>query len=99
MTGQSEVVIETGGGENGFSFNPSGVTVSTGTNIVWEWTGNGGAHNIVSEESSNYDFESELTDEEGYTTEQIASTAGVMFYVCVPHRAQGMYGAVAVINE
>jgi len=99
MTGQSEVVIETGGGENGFSFNPSGVTVSTGTNIVWEWTGNGGAHNIVSEESSNYDFESELTDEEGYTIEQIASTAGVMFYVCVPHRAQGMYGAVAVINE
>ncbi len=98
MTGQDEVVIETGAGDNGFSFDPSGVVVSTGTNVVWEWTGEGGAHNVVSEDGSDYEFESELTDEAGFTIEQTADEAGTIFYVCVPHRAQGMYGAVAVVD-
>ena len=99
MTGQDEVVIETGAGDNGFSFSPSGAVVSTGTNVVWEWTGNGGAHNVVSEDGSDYEFESELTDEEGYTVEETVDEAGAVLYVCVPHRAQGMYGAVAVVDE
>ena len=99
MTGQDEVVIETGAGDNGFSFSPPGAVVSTGTNVVWEWTGNGGAHNVVSEDGSDYEFESELTDQEGYTIEQTVDEAGAVFYVCVPHRAQGMYGAVAVIDD
>ena len=99
MTGQDEVVIATGAGDNGFSFNPSGMVVSTGTNIVWEWTGEGGAHNVVSEDGSDYEFESELTDEEGYTIEQTVDEAGAVLYVCIPHRAQGMYGAVAVVDE
>ena len=99
MTGQDEVVISTGAGDNGFSFDPSGVVVSTGTNIVWEWTGEGGAHNVVSENGSDYEFESELTDEEGYTIEQTVDEAGAVLYVCIPHRAQGMYGAVAVVDE
>lgn len=97
-TGESEVTIETGAGDNGFSFDPSGVAVSTGTTVTFEWTGNGGAHNVVSEDSSDYEFESELTDEQGYTLDVIANDPGTMLYVCIPHRAQGMYGAVAVIE-
>jgi halocyanin-like protein len=99
MTGEDEVTISVGAGDNGFSFDPSGITVSTGTNVVWEWTGNGGAHNVVSEDGSDYEVESELTDEEGYTMEQTVDEAGAILYVCVPHRAQGMYGAVAVVDE
>nr|WP_269453355.1 halocyanin domain-containing protein [Natronomonas moolapensis] len=99
MTGQDEVVIETGAGENGFAFSPSGVVVSTGTNVVWEWTGEGGAHNVVSEDGSDYEFESELTDEAGYTIEQTVDEAGAVLYACIPHRAQGMYGAVAVVDD
>ena len=99
MTGQDEVVIETGAGENGFAFSPSGVVVSAGTNVVWEWTGEGGAHNVVSEDGSDYEFESELTDEAGYTIEQTVDEAGAVLYACIPHRAQGMYGAVAVVDE
>ncbi|CCQ38056.1 halocyanin [Natronomonas moolapensis 8.8.11] len=97
-TGESKVTIETGAGGNGFSFNPSGVAVSTGTTVTFEWTGNGGAHNVVSEDSSDYKFESELTDEQGYTLDIIANDPGTILYVCIPHRAQGMYGAVAVIE-
>ena len=99
LTGQDEVVIETGAGDNGFSFSPSGAVVSTGTNVVWEWTGEGGAHNVVSQDESDYEFESELTDEAGYTIEQTVDEAGAVLYVCIPHRAQGMYGAVAVVDE
>ena len=98
MTGQDEVVIATGAGDNGFSFDPPGVVVSTGTTVVWEWTGNGGAHNVVSEDGSDYEFESELTDEEGYTEDVTVDETGAILYVCVPHRAQGMYGAVAVVD-
>jgi len=95
---EGKVTIRTGAGDNGFSFNPSGVVVSTGTVVTFEWTGNGGAHNVVSEDNSDYQFESELTDDTGYTLDVIADTPGTMLYVCVPHRAQGMYGAVAVIE-
>jgi len=99
MTGQDEVTISVGAGDNGFSFDPSGITVSTGTNVIWEWTGNGSSHNVVSEDGSDYEIESDLTDEEGYTMEQTVDEAGAVLYVCIPHRAQGMYGAVAVVDE
>jgi len=99
MTGQDEVTISVGAGDNGFSFDPSGITVSTGTNVIWEWTGNGGSHNVVSEDGSDYEIESDLTDEEGYTMEQTVDEAGAVLHVCIPHRAQGMYGAVAVVDE
>ena len=99
MTGKDEVTIEVGTGENGFAFDPPGVAVSTGTTVIWEWTGEGGAHNVVSEDGSDYEFESELTDEAGYTIEQTVDEAGAVLYVCIPHRAQGMYGAIAVVDN
>lgn len=94
--GQSEVVVEVGAGDNGFAFNPAALAVDVGTTVVWEWTGAGGGHNVSSEGESDFDFESERTDEEGFTFEQTFDEEGLAAYVCTPHRAQGMYGAVIV---
>ncbi|MCQ4333209.1 halocyanin domain-containing protein [Natronomonas sp. F2-12] len=96
MTGESEVTVSVGAGDSGFAFEPAGITVDAGTTVVWEWTGNGGGHNVSAEEDSDFEFESERTDEEGFTFEQTFEESGAALYVCVPHRAQGMYGAVAV---
>lgn len=97
-TGESEVIISTGAGDNGFSFSPPAIEVNPGTTIIWEWTGEGGGHNVTPE--GDTDFESfgnqEIVDEAGFTTEAIFNEPGAALYVCVPHRAQGMYGAIAV---
>lgn len=95
-TGQDEIVIAVGAGPNGFQFGPAGVRVDAGTTVVWEWTGQGGGHNVSSEGASDFEFESERTDEEGFTFEQTFEEEGLAAYVCTPHRAQGMYGAVVV---
>jgi len=98
MTGQDEVTISVGAGDNGFGFGPAGVVVDSGTTVTWEWTGNGGGHNVVPE--GDTDFEDfgveERFEEEGHTESNTFEEAGVAMYVCVPHRAQGMYGAVVV---
>jgi len=94
--GQDEVVVEVGAGDNGFQFAPAGLAVDVGTTVVWEWTGRGGGHNVVSEPGSDFEVESERTDEEGFTFEQTFDEEGVLLYVCTPHRAQGKYGAVVV---
>lgn len=95
-TGQDEVVIANGAGPNGFQFDPPGVRVNSGTTIVWEWTGEGGSHNVVSEGDSDFEFESERTDEAGFTFEQSFDEEGVGLYACAAHRAQAQYGAVIV---
>src|SRR6056297_3571302 len=68
-TGQSEVTVSVGAQGNGgaFAFDPPAVQVDSGTTIVFEWTGEGGQHNVVAEEGA--DFESELTAEAGFTFE------------------------------
>jgi halocyanin-like protein len=94
-TGESEVTVTVGAeGNNGtYAFDPPAVRVDPGTTVVWEWTGKGGAHNVVAEDGS---FESELTDESGFTFEQTFDETGVTKYACVPHKMMGMKGAVVV---
>lgn len=91
-TGADEVTVEVGAGD-GLSFAPPAVAVSTGTTVVWEWTGQGGQHNVSEE---NGTFESELTDEEGHTFEYTFEESGTFRYVCTPHESVGMKGAVHV---
>jgi halocyanin-like protein len=93
MTGESEVTVMNGTGDIGQQFDPPAIAVDAGTTVVWEWTGQGGSHNVVGE---NADFESELTSEEGFTFEQTFEESGVTKYFCRPHRAGGMKGAVYV---
>ncbi len=94
-TGQGEVTVQTGTEANGgnFGFGPAAVRIDSGTTVVWEWTGEGASHNVVDEDGA---FESELTDEEGFTFEHTFEDSGTVLYFCTPHKAVGMKGAVVV---
>jgi halocyanin-like protein len=93
MTGEDEATVEVGAGSNGLAFSPAAVRVDSGTTVTWEWTGEGGAHNVVHEEG---EFESELQEEQGATFEHTFEGEGNFLYYCNPHRSQGMKGAVVV---
>lgn len=94
-TGESEVTVKVGaeGNSGGFAFDPAAIAVDAGTTVVWEWTGNGGMHNVVDDDGS---FESEMTDEAGRTFSHTFDTAGTFKYKCAPHESMGMKGAVVV---
>lgn len=91
--GRSEVTVRVGGCENGFSFVPAGVQIDPGTTVTWEWTGLGGAHNLVAESG---EFETDIYAEEETTFEYSFEESGTWLYYCAPHRALGMKGAVVV---
>ncbi|MCD2201091.1 halocyanin domain-containing protein [Halobacterium sp. KA-6] len=88
-------VVAVGAGGNGgqFAFDPPAIEVSTGTTVVWEWTGEGGYHNVAHTGDA---FESDLTQESGYTFEHTFDTEGQYKYVCTPHETLGMKGIVVV---
>jgi halocyanin-like protein len=94
-TGRDAVTVDVGveGNQGAFAFGPAAVRVDAGTTVTWEWTGNGGVHNVAAEDGS---FESETVEEAGYTFEQTFETAGEVRYVCTPHRSLGMKGIVVV---
>jgi halocyanin-like protein len=95
MTGQGSVTVMCGSeGNNGnFAFDPSAIRVDAGTTVTWEWTGQGGQHNVVDEDGA---FESDLTAEEGFTFEHTFEESGTTLYYCQPHKTLGMKGAVIV---
>lgn len=90
-TGSDSVTVKVGAG-NGLAFGPAAVRVSTGTTVTWEWTGNGGSHNVVAKDGS---FDSGDYKSSG-TFEHTFDEAGNYLYYCEPHRASGMKGAVIV---
>ena len=95
-SGEETVEVMVGAGEQGLLFEPPAIQVDPGTTVVWEWTGEGGEHNVVDEDGA---FESERTAEAGHTFEHTFEDddEGEIFrYVCTPHEALGMLGAVAV---
>jgi halocyanin-like protein len=95
-TGQGEVTVSVGAEGNGgaFAFDPPAIQVDPGTTVVFEWTGEGGQHNVVSEEGD--DFQSDLVAEAGFTFEHTFEEEGITTYYCEPHLSLGMKGAVAV---
>jgi halocyanin-like protein len=93
-TGQSEVTVNVGA-EGGLVFGPPAIKVSTGTTVVWKWTGKGGMHNVVHDGGN---FESEFYAEAGATFEHTFSSAGTYKFYCAPHKARGMKGAVYVVE-
>ncbi|MFA9518254.1 halocyanin domain-containing protein [Halopenitus sp. H-Gu1] len=92
-TGEDEVTVTVGAG-NGLLFAPPAILVDPGTKVVWEWSGEGGQHNVV--EADEEIFGSELTDEAGHTFEHVFEEEGTFRYRCEPHEAVGMKGVVAV---
>ncbi|WP_096392874.1 halocyanin domain-containing protein [Halorubrum trapanicum] len=97
LRGQDEVTVSVGAGENGLRFDPPAILVDQGTTVVWEWTGEGGGHNVVAEDGT---FDSGSAVAEAGTTFEYtfedASEGDVFRYACEPHRSIGMKGAVAV---
>ncbi|MFC6836228.1 halocyanin domain-containing protein [Halomarina ordinaria] len=91
--GESEVTVEVGAGEGGLEFAPVAVHVDEGATIIWEWTGEGGSHNVVAQDGA--DFESGSPQASG-TFEWTAEGGPIATYQCDPHAGQGMLGAVAI---
>ena len=97
MRGNGSITIDVGASANdgAFGFAPPAVWVDPGTEVTWEWTGDGGGHNVVAESSG--DFRSgDPTSEAGTSFSQTFDTAGIVTYYCNPHRSMGMKGAVVV---
>jgi halocyanin-like protein len=97
-TGNSSITAEVGAGTSGLLFGPAAVLVEPGTTITWEWTGEGGAHNVVHEpESGDPAFRSgETVSEPGTTFEYTFENEGVFKYFCNPHKTLGMKGVIVV---
>lgn len=96
--GEDEVTVEVGASGNGgnFAFSPAGVWVDPGTTVLFEWTGEGGGHNVVSEDDDfGLDSGSPVSDE-GVNYEFTFEEGGLAKYFCSPHKSSGMLGAVAV---
>lgn len=94
MTGQDEVEVLNGGGPAGLAYDPPAIEIDVGTTVVWEWTGEGGAHNVVAEDES---FNSgDAVDEEGKRWDHTFDEEGTYTYYCTPHRAAGMKGVIFV---
>ncbi|MFB6074398.1 MAG: halocyanin domain-containing protein [Haloarculaceae archaeon] len=95
-TGESNVTIHVGAQGNGgnLAFDPPAVHVDSGTKITWQWTGQGGSHNVVGD---NADFRSgSPVGEEGHTFEHTFDSDGIYKYYCQPHKPLGMKGAIVV---
>ncbi len=96
--GEDEVHVTVGAGENGLRFDPAAILIDPGTTVVWEWTGEGGAHNVVEVDDGVFDS-GDAVDEAGevfeYTFDDVAE-GDAFNYVCTPHEAVGMKGAVAI---
>ena len=99
-TGENDVTIDVGAGPNGYAFDPAAVRISSGTTVIWEWTGKGGAHNVASVEGSETEFDSgESVEGEDNEYRQSFDSAGSQLYICEPHKAQRMKGAIEVVEE
>jgi halocyanin-like protein len=91
-TGSESVELDVGAGSNNLAFGPAAVSIDTGTQVTWSWTGAGGAHNVVDEDGT---FDSGSTMNSG-TYEYTFEESGTYLYYCTPHKASGMKGAVIV---
>jgi halocyanin-like protein len=100
MRGEDQVTVSVGAEGNGgpYAFSPAGLWIDPGTTVQFEWTGEGGQHNVVADsgpasldsgdpvETTGVEYEYEFTEEE----------AGITQYVCEPHAGLNMVGAIAV---
>lgn len=99
LTGEEEVTIAVGAGDDGLAYDPPAARIDLDTTVVWEWTGRGGQHNINSESDIGSDFEyasGELIGEAGHTWSYQFEETGAAVYYCEAHRAVGHHGGLVV---
>jgi len=96
-TGQDTATVEVGVQAHGgaFGFGPPAIHVDNGATVEFEWTGEGGGHNVVSDGDGPLDSGSAVA-EAGVNYEHTFEEDGIYPYVCVPHESLGMKGAVVV---
>lgn len=94
-TDENRVTVLVGAGPQGWQFEPPAVTVTPGTTLVFEWTGEGGEHNVEHAEGDWQNPEGTVATE-GHTWERAFDDAGTHRYNCWPHDELGMRGAVFV---
>ncbi len=93
-TDEDAMVIAVGTGREGMGYAPRSVRVDAGSTITWEWTGEGGRHNVVHVDG---EFASQEYHEEGTTWEHTFDEPGEYPYVCTPHEHRDMIGGVEVV--
>lgn len=99
--GESEVTVRVGAEGNGgfFAFDPPALWIDQGTTVIFEWSGEGGGHNVVSESGpAGMDSGSPIA-EPGVHFEHTFESTGINTYYCVPHLALGMKGGIAVGDD
>jgi len=99
-TGQDTVTVEVGVQANSgaYGFGPSAVHVDNGATVQWEWTGNGGGHNVVQKGGDTLDSGNAVSSA-GVNYEHTFESDGIYNYVCVPHEGLGMKGSVVVGSD
>lgn len=99
--GDDEVTVKVGAEGNGgnLAFSPAGLWIDPETTVIWEWTGLGGAHNVVTEEGPANLNSGDPVQEEGATYEYTFEETGITTYYCAPHRNQEMKGGIAVGDD
>ena len=96
--GESEVTVLVGSEGNGgyFAFDPPALWIDPGTTVIFEWTGEGGGHNVVSESGPAGMDSGAPIAEAGVHFEHTFEATGINTYYCVPHLALGMKAGIAV---
>jgi halocyanin-like protein len=96
-TGQDSVTVEVGVQANGgaYGFGPPAVHVDNGATVQFEWTGEGGGHNVVSQGDGPLDSGSAVASS-GVNYEHTFESDGVYNYYCAPHQGLNMKGSVVV---
>jgi len=99
--GEDEVTVTVGADDDGLAFDATKLWVDPDTTITWEWSGAGGAHNVVTVEGEAALDSGDAVGTEGHTYEYevTEADAGITHYVCVPHDAVGMHAGIAVGDD
>ncbi len=93
-TEEVEVRVGVGPEDAAHFYGPPAVAVTAGTEVQWTWTGQGGRHNVISEDG---DFDSgEPVRSDSLTFPHTFEAPAIYRYYCETHRQQGMRGAVFV---
>lgn len=98
-TGDDDIDVMVGAEGNGpgaQAFDPAAIEISPGTLVRWVWTGEGGRHNVVHEDS---EFSSGMTGAAGHTFEHEFDEPGTYLYYCESHTSINMRGAIVVTDS
>ncbi|MCF2165939.1 halocyanin [Halobacterium salinarum] len=88
------VSIAVSGHDLPYAFQPALTRVAPGTTVTWEWTGYGGAHNVIAVDSAFDSGDSTATEDHTFT--HTFTEIGTHRYVSEPDRESGMKGIIAV---